>query len=191
MFGNHPLPNIAPSPLLLLPPPPHMFPHNRLHCPPHECPHGLSEGMLIAEANTHQPCHVTITYHCHITAFQWSPHLPHHYYCPSPHRGMWVNDICHITHCQWQSPMPCHPKKAPTIKHHITKTERARSAEKGVGGEERGGRREKGETTGGEEGVCALSLLQWCSRGQWGGVHSTQHLIWALLSPPIIWGDSF
>ena len=158
MFGNHLLPNIALSPLLLLLPPPHIFPHCRLHCSPREHLHGLSEGMLIAEADAHLELHhVTITYHCHITTFWWSPCLLHCYYCPSPHQGIWANDICHIIHCQWQLPMPCHPKKVPTIKCHVMKTEGAKSAEKGVGGgRKRGKERERGNCGWGGGHLCPL-----------------------------------
>ena len=85
MFGNHPLPNIGPSHPFHPPPPSH---HPIWCCqpchPPHECPIGPSEGIVI---NTHHHItatnypahHVTTTDHpaCHITCLN-ELYMPHH-----------------------------------------------------------------------------------------------------------------
>jgi hypothetical protein len=160
MFGNHPLPNIAPSLLLFLPPPPDAFPHRCRRRPPRDRPHGLSEGVPIADADAHQPRHVTVAYRRHVTRFRRSPRPPHRCYRPSPRRGMWASDIQHIphrqpqplratverhvTHGQRQPPMPRHATKAPAVERHVTKN---RGSEESRNGSRRG--KEPGEGGGG------------------------------------------
>jgi hypothetical protein len=87
------LPNIAPSLLLCLPL--HSC-HHRLLRPPCERPHGLSNGVLIADADAHQPCHATVADSCHVTGFRWSLCLPHHSYRPPLIQG------CGRAHCRHQ-----------------------------------------------------------------------------------------
>jgi hypothetical protein len=160
MFGNHPLPNIAPSLLLFLPPPPDAFPHRCRRRPPRDRPHGLSEGVPIADADAHQPRHVTVAYRRHVTRFRRSPRPPHRCYRPSPRRGMWASDIQHIphrqpqplratverhvTHGQRQPPVPRHATKAPAVERHVTKN---RGSEESRNGSRRG--KEPGEGGGG------------------------------------------
>jgi hypothetical protein len=89
MFGNHPLPNIAHHSFCSYHHHPTRSPHRRLHRFPRDHLHGLSEGVLIANANAHQLCHVTTV--------RQPPRPPQRDYCPSPPRGMWANDIRHVT----------------------------------------------------------------------------------------------
>ena len=102
MFGNLPLPNIAPSLLLCLPP--HSL-HHRLLRPSCERPHGLSKGALIADADAQQPRHVTVAYGRHVTAFRRSPRPPLRSYRPSPRRGMWG--------CSFPTPTPTNYATSP------------------------------------------------------------------------------
>jgi len=86
MFGNHPLPNIAPSlPSVLTTTTQRV--HRRLRRSPRDRPHGLSEGVPSAYANAHRPRHVTVAYCRHVTPCRRSPRPPHRYHRPSPHRG--------------------------------------------------------------------------------------------------------
>jgi len=62
--------------------------------------------------------------------------------------------------------MPRHPTKTPAVERHVTVIEGARRIEMGVGRRRRRGKEEKRETAGGEEGVCAPSLLQCHFRSQ-------------------------
>ena len=55
MFGNGRLPNIAHHSFCFYHHHPTHSLHHRLCHPPCERPHGLSEGVLITDANTHQP----------------------------------------------------------------------------------------------------------------------------------------
>ena len=83
MFGNHPLPNIAPSLLSFSPPPTYIPPP-----PPSQLP--------LANARTGQAraCSSTTPTHAHCPASPASnpPPTPPPRLCPSPRRGMWPND---------------------------------------------------------------------------------------------------
>ena len=140
MFGNHPLPNIAPSFLCFLPPPTHnplpppaLLPLTNAHT-------GQARACsLLMPMPTHaRPLHcITGTHTTHHPSA--SPHV-----CPSPHQGMWANDmphhrsepppwlptatlnchitneracVCHITAANDPHPPPHHPKPARTPHH--------------------------------------------------------------------------
>ena len=191
MFGNHPLPNIAPSLLLFLPPPPHTFPP----LPPPPSP--LQPPTWAKRRRAHHWC-------------QWSPTMPRHHLSTVPTSatllpplpslrdvGKW-HLLCHppLTNSPGHCQMPHHPLSnamASTLTtacatspdkstrrwmpHHVIKTEGARRIAKGVqGGRKRGKEKERGNRRWG--GGCLCPLPPAASFGQRGSVHPTCCLIW-------------
>ena len=167
MFGNRRLPNIAPSLLLCLPP--HSR-HHRLLRPPCERPHGLSNGVLIADADAHQPRHVTVADGRHVTGFRRSPRPPHHSYRPPLVQGFGrahcrhrrpPTPTNHATSLAFDGPRVRHTAAtAPPLVQGSGRTTSgtsptgSRKGKQEREGEERDG---EGEAAGGEEGLCAPS----------------------------------
>jgi len=161
MFGNHPLPNIAPSFLSFLPPPTHIPPPLLSWLPLANARMGQARAcssLLVMSMSHHctpsVPCHhLPIIPTSATSAFlplplsrdvgRWIPTPPMPHATSSDktaHR--WL-----LHHCQQPLPMPCHPIKLPAIECHVTKAEGARRIEMGIGsGMEEGyqGRKRKG-----------------------------------------------
>ena len=146
MFGNYPLPNIAPSLLLLLPPPSHTLP---------PLPPPLSPSRPPTWAKRGRACHqrpptTFMPRHRVPPPLHRQPRPPHHHPPPLPlsrdvgerflprHAAQTMTAPCYVT-ANDNHPVPHHPTKAPAVKRHITKMEGARRRE--MEGGEKGNRR--------------------------------------------------
>ena len=187
MFGNRPLPNIAPSLLLFQPPPPDAFPAPPPLSSPSRAPAWAKQGRAHRRRPPTMPRHCDhhrlstvpasaappLVEGCGRMTFATSPRHVTHRHRQSPLRATVERHVTANDNC----PAPHHPTKMPAVERHVTKTEGARRR-LGVGKGRRRGKEKKSETAGGEEGVCAPSPLQRHFRSQRGGVRPTRRLAW-------------